>query len=396
MSTKQALVVGCGAIGLRTALELMRRQVKVVLRAPTAPTDLSVCSQGAGGLWMPFHCDDPRTDRWAMETLDELMALAKPGFSDTNLVEIVPAVSLRRSHGGPQIEDFARNTYTAQPGESTETEILPEWTKDPRIAFQHLTVEMLSWQNTIHKMKIPNEHVLKEAGYLHAWFFRPPIVNSPAMLQDMLQELRKGDADVQIETGRYYESIDEMRQEALELGCDTVVNCTGLGSRKLLNDTQLVGARGVLLHFDRSQCVRNTSAAETANGEPTTQDAIIMADEGPWGTDTHPAYLIARGDRVVVGGTYLEGDGEPNVRPEERNQIYKNASLLGLDVEKSPVVGEWVGFRPCRPLVRCEYDTAYNRVAGGVKVFHNFGHGGSGWTVNVGAAKECADALLRE
>jgi D-amino-acid oxidase len=329
-----------------------------------------------------------------METLDELMALAKPGYSDTNLVEIVPAVSLLQSHGGPQVEDFARNKYTAQPGGSTETDALPEWTKDPRIAFQHVTVEMLSWQNTVHKMKIPNEKVLKEAGYLHAWFFRPPIVNSPAMLQDMLNELVQGGADVQVETKRYYKSIDEMRQDAAELGCDTVVNCTGLGSRNLLNDAQLIGARGVLLHFNRAQCVRNASAAETANGEPTTQDAIIMAEEAPWGTDTHPAYLIARGNTVVVGGTYLEGDGEPSIRPEERTQIYKNASLLGLDVEKSPVIGEWVGFRPYRPLVRCEYDSVFNRSIEGVKVFHNFGHGGSGWTVNVGAANECVDALL--
>ena len=393
MATKKALVVGAGAVGLRTALELSRRQVKVVLRAPTSPTHPSVCSMGAGGLWMIFHADDPRINRWAMETLDELMLQAK---ESPHLVELVPAISLRRSHGGPQVDDFARNTYKPQPGGSTESEALPEWTKDPRISFQHMTVEMLTWQNTIFKMRIPNEQVLKDAGYLHAWFFRPPIVNSPAMLEDMLDQLQQGDHDIQVDTGHYYQSLEEMRQDAASLGCDTVVNCTGLGSQQLLKDSSLIGARGVLLQFDREKCVRNDSVTTTSNGEPTTQDAILMAEEAPWGSETHPAYLIARGSKIVVGGTYLEGDAEPKIRLEERERIIKSAGLLGIDVEKSPVIGEWVGFRPFRPSIRCEYDATFGRNSDGVKVFHNYGHGGSGWTVNVGTAKECADALLQE
>ena len=392
MATKQALIVGAGAIGLRTAVELLRRQVKVVLRAPLPPTHASVCSVGAGGLWMPFHCDDPRVDRWSMETLDELLPIAE---RKDDLVEIVPAVTLLRKHSGPQVDDFAKNTYTSQSGGKTISAALPPWTQDSRIFFQHMTVEMLTWQNIVHKMRIPSEQVLKEAGYLHAWFFRPPIVNSPAMLNSLLEEVRESDADVNVETVHTYSSLEEMRADAESLGCDTVINCTGLGSRQLLGDKQLVGARGILLQFDREKCVRNASVLETATGEATTQDAIIAVEEEPWGTETHPAYLIARGDKIVVGGTYLEGDTETTIRDQERARLYRNANLLGIDVEKSAVVGEWVGFRPYRPTVRCEYDTNYNRDCDGVKVFHNYGHGGSGWTVNVGAAKECATLLLQ-
>ena len=153
----------------------------------------------------------------------------------------------------------------------------------------------------------------------------------------------------------------------------------------------------MLLQFDRDLCVRNDSAAWTSHGEATTRDAVIMAEEAPWGTNTHPAYLIARGDTLVVGGTYLEGDTASTMRDQERAQLYQNARWLGIDMEKSTVKGEWVGFRPYRPTVRCEYDATYNRNrSAGPSVFHNYGHGGSGWTVNVGAAKECADALLRE
>ena len=59
---------------------------------------------------------------------------------------------------------------------------LPEWTKDSRIAFQHLTIEMLEWQNHVLKLKIPSIEVLKKAGYKYGWLFKPPIVDAPRML----------------------------------------------------------------------------------------------------------------------------------------------------------------------------------------------------------------------
>ena len=66
---------------------------------------------------------------------------------------------------------------------------------------------------------------------------------------------------------------------------------------------------------------------------------------------------------------------------------------MGIDIEKCKIDGEWTGFRPFRQTVRCEIETneAYSN---GVKVVHSYGYGGSGWTVYVGAAKECANLVL--
>lgn len=66
---------------------------------------------------------------------------------ESDLVEIVRAILLMREHGGPAVEEFATHKYEQKLGGSTHTEKLPPWTKDPRLQFQHLTVEMLSWQN---------------------------------------------------------------------------------------------------------------------------------------------------------------------------------------------------------------------------------------------------------
>lgn len=136
---------------------------------------------GAGGLWMPYKCDDKRIDKWAIETLDELlllqghnnmntttssrtMAMSK-SQEKTNFVEIVPTVYLISNNKKPQTHDG-----------------LPEWTRDGRISFQCCTIEMLCRQNQVLKLRIPSQEDLLRAGYTHAWLFYPPVVDTPRML----------------------------------------------------------------------------------------------------------------------------------------------------------------------------------------------------------------------
>ena len=332
---------------------------------------------------MPFHCDDPRTDRWAFETLDELWAMGKD--TSNELVEIMPAVMLHQC-----------NTKTTS--RTTDTDVtfpdnskLPGWSQDPRLEFQQLTVEMLAWQNTVTKLRIPSEEQLKQAGYLHAWMFQTPIVDSPKMLEALLEEVTQHpDSNVDVETGEYYESVEHMQEVAQSLDCDTVINCSGLGSRKLCQDGQLVGGRGVLLQLERQDCPRRASMQDME------KDAVLMTDSPPWGSETNPCYVIPRGDIIAVGGTYLEGDGHPELRDSERTQLMQNAKILGVDIANAKIRGEWTGFRPSRPTTRCEEEPpSPGGTTNPVRVIHSYGHGGSGWTVNVGAAKEVANILLK-
>lgn len=388
-SVEKVLVVGAGAIGLRTALELLRRNVAVVLQAPRHPLHPSTCSMGAGGLWMPFRVEDDRVSRWAKETLDELMPMAAD--PDNDLVEIVPAVVLRKDHGGPTVPEF-HSHYDAAPGGYTKTSKLPEWTMDARIEFQHMTVEMLSWQNIVYRLKIPPEQELKEAGFQHAWFFRPPVVDAPKMLEHLLKKVTEySNATVNVETGFEFGSVEQMRDTAAMLGCDALVNCTGLGAASICKDKNLIGARGILMHFERSSCIRRDSARESVYGE-NVNDAVITT-EVVWGSETMPCYLIPRGDTVLVGGSYLKGDTAEYIRDDEREILLLNANRMGIDIKRSKIIGEWTGFRPFRTTVRCEIDSEASD-PNGVKVYHSYGYGGSGWTVNVGAAKECADLVL--
>lgn len=336
---------------------------------------------------MPYKCNDPRVSGWAMETLDELwMEAAAP----ESTVELVHAVMLKREHEGPVVQDFIAKDYQGGQGGDSP---LPEWTTDRRLDFQHLTAEMLSWQNQIYKLRIPSEKELVELGYLHAWLFRTPIVDAPRQLERMLNQVEKHDntISVDVDTGHEFDSLQDMVHDAAELGCDSLVNCTGAGSSTLCEDSKVVGARGIILNYDREACKRR-EIVHDATGEVMVNDAVLMIEEGPWGTVTEPAYIIPRGDILVVGGSCLEADTEAEIRPDERKRLLKNAHNLGIDIEKSEPTAEWVGYRPVRETVRCEIDGSVGQEEN-VLVVHNYGHGGSGWTVNVGTAKEVARLL---
>ena len=109
------------------------------------------------------------------------------------------------------------------------------------------------------------------------------------------------------------------------------------------------------------------------------------------GSDTDPCYMIPRGNIIAIGGTYLEGDNTTDIREAERENIVHNAQSMGIDIQKSKPVSEWVGFRPYRPTSRLELEQIKN----GVKVVHSYGYGGSGWTVFAGVARDAASLMAQ-
>jgi D-amino-acid oxidase len=220
------------------------------------------------------------------------------------------------------------------------------------------------------------------------------------MIEALLEEIKTqgNNNDVDVETGVYYQSIPDLIEEARKHKCDTVVNCTGLGAAQICQDSYLVGGRGVLLQYDRASCVRlpHPPNEDPLLAAPPEQlhDACVMVDSPPFGSNEYPCYMIVRGDTIVVGGTYLEGDYETTIRPQERERLLENARILGIDTDACQPKGEWVGIRPYRELTRCEVDTDYKTE--GIRLVHSYGTGGSGWTVYAGMAKDAVQAILAQ
>jgi len=93
-------------------------------------------------------------------------------------------------------------------------------------------------------------------------------------------------------------------------------------------------------------------------------------------------------DGVLVGGTAIAHDWDREVRPQTTKDILSRADLLVPGLGSAPVIKELVGLRPARSELRLELEPATSLLP---PVIHNYGHGGSGWSLSWG----CAEEVLR-
>lgn len=159
-------------------------------------------------------------------------------------------------------------------------------------------------------------------------------------------------------------------------GTDIVINCTGLGARKLggVEDLTVVPARGQIV------LVRNETGGVMCD--------ISGTDDG----EDEASYIMTRaaGGGTVLGGCYQKGSWESQPDPSLAVRIMQRAVRLcpqltnGKGIEALDVVRHGVGLRPVREGgCRVESETI-----DGLKVVHNYGSGGAGYQHSWGAAKE--------
>ena len=177
-----------------------------------------------------------------------------------------------------------------------------------------------------------------------------PLMETPKYL-DYLRKRFRGD----LRLGVTLRSLDE-------LAGDVVVNCSGVGARMLANDEEVEPHRGQVLVVDKLDLPA----------------ALVH--------ETSLAYAIPRANDCILGGT---NDESADLEPKAED----TAKILAICREYLGVAGRVrevkVGLRPFRRSgVRLEAEG---------RVIHNYGHGGSGFTVSWGCAEEvatlCAHAL---
>jgi D-amino-acid oxidase len=148
-----------------------------------------------------------------------------------------------------------------------------------------------------------------------------------------------------------------------------VVDCAGVGAAALTGDTGIKPVRGQVAYVKTAAPLR------------------FMVDEtGP----NALAYVLPRPDIAVLGGTAEEGDDDMTPREATTQDILARTARLQPELADATLVGAAVGLRPARPSVRLESGT----LADGRPLIHDYGHGGSGFTLSWGCAGEVARTVL--
>jgi D-amino-acid oxidase len=146
-----------------------------------------------------------------------------------------------------------------------------------------------------------------------------------------------------------------------------VVCCPGLGARELVGDESVVPVRGRVVIVRRP---------------PGLGDRLFGWVEGQ-----RLSYIIPRRDGVLLGGTYEPGETSLTSDPSAAAEIQRRCAEVEPSLAAAEVLAERVGLRPVRPAVRLELEER----PGGRAVVHNYGHGGSGYSLSWGCAEEVAE-----
>jgi D-amino-acid oxidase len=184
-----------------------------------------------------------------------------------------------------------------------------------------------------------------------------PLTDTTIYLDYLAKRFLKADGQI----------IERIRFEALEdvdSRFDLVINCAGIGARELVHDADLQPHRG------------QVAIVAKIEGLP----CAVVCD------DTPLMYAIPRARDCVFGGTN-EVSNDLAADPATTARIVAECSRA-LMIEKPKVLTERVGLRPFRKSgVRVERDCLRDSRT----VIHNYGHGGSGFTLSWG----CANAVFQ-
>ena len=155
-----------------------------------------------------------------------------------------------------------------------------------------------------------------------------------------------------------FEELEEVDDEFV-----MVINCAGMGARELAHDVDLEPHRGQVAIVPKIDL-----------------RCAIVCDDSPL------MYAIPRANDCVFGGTN-EVSNHFAVDPAMTRRIVAECSRV-LKIDHPPILAERVGLRPFRKSgVRLERGCLRD----GRTVIHNYGHGGAGFTLSWGCAREVVD-----
>lgn len=195
-----------------------------------------------------------------------------------------------------------------------------------------------------------------KAGFRLGYEVKVPLIESHIFLPWLMNYLKRNGVEFIAQEVKDFSELSDQYQ--------WLINCTGLGARDLCRDESLYPVRG--------------------------QVAIIAAQHDmPIILDNElPFYIVPRQDMTIIGGTYEEEVWDIRPEPAIINGLYKRAVSLFPHLEQSPLIGSWSGLRPYRGKIRIEKETDRN-------IIHNYGHGGSGFTLAWGCAEEVLNLISK-
>ena len=346
---KNIVVIGAGISGLSTAsvCSSAGHNVTVLFDQPASKTVSTIA--GALWEWPPAVCGHH----------NDVKSLTRSAAWAARSYQVFAEQSLMAGTG---VFFRPSNFYFKKPVRDS----VIEWTK--------LNDSALHVRDLIHNPNLILENGINETlGLEDAYRYLAPVIETPVYSQWLQDNLKsRGIRYVKRKiSGRLSTQTDLFS----EFSADWIINCAGLGAEELAGDS-LYPLRGALIKFDlpTERSEQFLAAHCIANDESIPQQNMV--------------YIVPRSDCLLLGGFAEPNRWETDLTFEsyhEVEKVYQRGieflpSLKELSISKTtPVL---CGLRPARKAnVRLEADDS-NRI------IHNYGHGGSGYSLAWGCAEE--------
>jgi D-amino-acid oxidase len=263
--------------------------------------------------------------------------------------------------------------YDAEPTEKVipwalaTYQVLVDLSKDPRTGVSIIELRQYCRAGKIHIPEWASSFLLpggtegslniSNSVFSDCFSIKVPLTDTTIYLDYLTGRFQK--AGGEINANVRFEKLGDVDPK-LEL----LINCGGIGARELVRDGDLEPHRGqvaIVSKIDDLECA-------------------IVCDDAPL------MYAIPRANDCVFGGTNDVSD-DLEADPATTKAIVAECARV-LEIETPRVFCERVGLRPFRKSgVRLEKE----KLSDGRTVIHNYGHGGSGFTLSWG----CAENVLR-
>jgi len=308
----QTIVVGCGVSGLTCGIRLLEKDFPVTIFARELPPYTT--SDVAAAVWYPYRANPiERVLKWGSITLDEFYRLMDYPESGVHAVMFVALFE--------------------------QQEPDPEWKSAVRFFRRMFASELPS-------------------GYRDGYLIEVPLIETPVYMQYLMARFRQLGGQIEQKT---VTKISDLYQKSR-----LIVNCSGIGGRKLVDDNELYPIRGQIIRvkaLDIKQCL-----VDEAGGLALT-------------------YIIPRSQDCILGGTAEENNWSLEVNHDTSREILRKCKQLAPTLENIEILQHLVGLRPGRKEVRLQIEKVFEQCS----VIHNYGHGGAGFTLSWGCAEEVVE-----
>ena len=324
---KSAAIIGAGVSGLTCGVVFAERGYRTTIFAKEIGQQTT--SGVAAALWFPYDVEPAnKVIPWALETFRTLIDLARNPESGVSMIEL---------------RQFSRMEKIG----------IPDWAIS--LGARGLSAVATATCRRVGESRGKRLDTARRLRDFRSGFsLRVPLMDTTIYLDYLADRFLKAN-------GQFTENVRLEDLEDVDPKFDLVINCAGIGARELVPDRDLKPHRGQVAIVPR---INDLSYA-------------VVCDDAPL------MYAIPRRNDCVFGGTNDLSD-DLVVDSATTARIVAECSRA-LKIEKPNLLAERVGLRPFRKSgVRVQ--SAHLR--DGRAVVHNYGHGGSGFTLSWGCARE--------